>query len=97
MPTQFGVAPENLQSLSAEIRQTAISIEALLGDLSRKVAPIQSDWQGPAHESFEQLWSQWQVGADHVHQALVAISELLGKAGSAYAEAERSIASAFQL
>jgi len=97
MPVQFGVAPENLQVLSAEIRQAATTVEVLFNDLERKVSPLSSDWQGPAHESFEQLWLQWQTGAEHVYQALVAISELLGKAGLAYAEAERSIASAFQL
>jgi WXG100 family type VII secretion target len=97
MPGQIGVTPENLQLLSEEILEGATSIESMLGELERRVRPLASEWQGSASESFESLWQQWQSGASHVHQALVAISELLSKAGLAYAEADRSIADAFQL
>jgi WXG100 family type VII secretion target len=69
----------------------------MLGELEHRVQPLASEWHGAASESFEDLWQQWQTGAIHVHQALVAISELLAKAGLAYAEADRSIADAFQL
>jgi WXG100 family type VII secretion target len=97
MSGPIGVTPDNLQALSEEIQQGAVSIELLLGELARKVAPLADTWQGEARESFEDLWQQWGTGAEHVHQALVAISELLSKAGLAYAEADRSIAAAFQL
>jgi WXG100 family type VII secretion target len=97
MPGPIGVTPENLQALSAEIQQGAIAIELLLAELERKVTPLADTWQGDARDSFEGLWQQWETGAEHVHQALMAIAELLGKAGLAYAEADRSIAAAFQL
>src|SRR5471030_1194877 len=97
MSASIGVTPENLQTLSDEILEGATTIEAMLGELERRVQPLASEWQGAASESFEALWQQWQMGASHVHQALVAISELLAKAGLAYAEADRSIADAFQL
>ena len=97
MPSQIGVRPEDLQALSGEVHQGAQAIEMLVRDLEGKIAPLMEGWQGAARESFEQLWTQWHDGADHVNQALVAIAELLAKAGLAYAEAERSIAEAFQL
>jgi WXG100 family type VII secretion target len=97
MPGPIGVTPEHLQVLSEEILQGASTIERMLDDLELRVRPLASEWQGGASESFESLWQQWQTGASHVHQALVAISELLSKAGFAYAEADRSIADAFQL
>src|SRR3984885_5905413 len=97
MPGPIGVSPENLQALSQEIQQGAAAIELILNELERKIAPFVENWQGEARQSFEGLWGQWQGGADHVHQALVAIAELLSKAGLAYAEAERSIAAAFQV
>src|SRR5579862_204459 len=97
MPGPIGVSPDNLQQLSQEIQQGAVAIELILAELQRKIEPFVSTWQGEARESFEGLWEQWQTGADHVHQALVSISELLSKAGLAYAEAERSIAAAFQV
>jgi 6 kDa early secretory antigenic target len=97
MPSSIGATPETLQEMSVEIQNGAAAIEQLLGQLAAKVRPLTSEWQGAASESFDDLWAQWQAGAEHVQQALVAISELLAKAGVAYAEADRSIAAAFQL
>ncbi len=97
MAEMIGVSPAKLQELSGEIQQGAAAIEAILAELSRKIEPFVEEWTGEAQESFGGLWSQWQAGAEHVHQALVAIAELIAKAGLAYAEAERSIAAAFQL
>ena len=97
MPSQIGVSPDNLQALAGEVHQGAAAIELMISDLERKIEPLAADWQGAARESFEDLWAQWHAGAEHVNQALVAIAELLAKASLAYAEAERSIAQAFQL
>jgi WXG100 family type VII secretion target len=97
MPSQIGVSPDDLQALAGEVHQGAAAIEMMIGDLERKIEPLANGWQGAARESFEELWGQWHAGAEHVNQALVAIAELLGKASLAYAEAERSIAQAFQL
>jgi WXG100 family type VII secretion target len=97
MPSQIGVSPDDLQALAGEVHQGAAAIEMMIGELERKIEPLAAGWQGAARESFETLWTQWHAGADHVNQALVAIAELLGKASLAYAEAERSIAQAFQL
>lgn len=97
MPGAVGAKPETLQELAVEIQQGAAAIETLLDALESKVRPLTVDWQGSASESFEDLWAQWQAGAEHVHQALEAIAELLAKASVAYAEADRSIAAAFQL
>ena len=97
MAGAIGATPESLQELSSEIHQGAVAIETLLDQLAAKVRPLTMDWQGAASESFEDLWAQWQAGAEHVHEALVAISELIAKAGIAYAEADRSIAAAFQI
>lgn len=96
MSGQLGVSPQNLQALSAEVDQGAAAIERLVRDLERKIEPLAADWQGEARQSFENLWAQWHLGAEHVYRALTAISELLAKAGVAYAEAERSIAQAFE-
>lgn len=97
MPSQIGVSPDDLEALAGEVHQGAAAIEMMIGQLERKIEPLAAGWQGAARESFEDLWAQWHAGAEHVNQALVAIAELLAKAGLAYAEAERSIAEAFQL
>lgn len=93
----IGVRPENLRAIAVEVQQGAAAIELVIAELQRKIAPLVADWSGPARVSFEDLWAQWNSGAENVRAALLAISELLSKAGLAYAEAERSIAAAFQL
>lgn len=97
MPSTIGATPETLHQLSAEIQHGADAIELLLDQIAAKVRPLTADWHGAASESFEELWAQWQAGAEHINHALVAISELLAKAGDAYAETDRSISLAFQL
>lgn len=93
----IGVRPENLRAIAVEVQQGAAAIELVIAELQRKISPLVADWSGSARVSFEDLWAQWNAGADNVRAALIAISELLSKAGLAYAEAERSIAAAFQL
>lgn len=97
MPSTIGATPETLHQLSAEIQQGAEAIEQLLNQIAAKVRPLTADWQGAASQSFDELWAQWQAGAEHINHSLVAISELLAKAGDAYAETDRSISAAFQL
>lgn len=93
----IGVRPENLRAVAVEVQQGAVAIELVVTELQRKIAPLVADWSGTARVSFEELWAQWNSGAENVRAALIAIAELLTKAGLAYAEAERSIAEAFQL
>jgi len=97
MASAIGVTPEHLQAISGEVRQGAAAIELIVAELQKKIEPLTTEWSGAARESFEDLWGQWNDGVENVHEALVAIAELIAKAGLAYAEAERSIAAAFQL
>lgn len=93
----IGVRPDSLRAIAIEVEQGAAQIEYVIQELQRKIEPFVADWSGEARASFEELWAQWNAGADNVRAALIAISELIAKASAAYAEAERSIAAAFQL
>jgi WXG100 family type VII secretion target len=89
------VTPEQLGTLSSRVAGSAGSIEAELHALAASLAPLGGDWAGVAQQRFETLWDEWQRGARTLHDALLGISQLLGRAGAHYAEAEQAIASSF--
>ncbi len=89
------VTPEQLAGMSSRVGSSASSIESELRGLASSLAPLGSDWAGVAQQRFEALWAEWQRSAEGLHEALTGISQLLGQAGSSYAEAERQIAASF--
>jgi WXG100 family type VII secretion target len=91
----FRVTPEQLSHLSSRVSGSAGQIDRELRSLDGTLAPLGSDWAGTAQQRFTELYRQWQDGARQLHQALDGISQLLGQAGSHYADAERAIAASF--
>jgi WXG100 family type VII secretion target len=89
------VTPEQLSSMSSRVANSASTIEGEQRSLASALAPLGSDWAGVAQERFQALWAEWQKSADGLYQALSGISQLLGQAGTSYADAERQIAASF--
>jgi WXG100 family type VII secretion target len=93
--TAFRVTPAELLELSRQVHGTAGSIEAELGGLRGRVAPIGATWNGQAQERFQVLYEEWSRSAQSLHQALGGISQLLGHAGRTYEDVERQVAGSF--
>jgi WXG100 family type VII secretion target len=89
------VTPEQLQSISGQLNSGAASIDGTLSQLANQVAPLGSDWAGPAQARFESLWQEWQTGARQVHEALTGIAQITAQASTTYADTEQQIASTF--
>ncbi len=91
------VTPEQLQQLSGNVQRTAGDIDGSLSSLAGQIGPlVGGDWAGAASMQFNALWERWQRSAKDLNSALQGISQLLGNAGTAYAEAERAIVGSFQ-
>ena len=91
------VTPEQLQALSGQVARGSGEIEGQLRALSNTVAPlVGGDWAGQAQQRFTALWDEWQRSAQGLKHALDGISQLMGQAGTAYAQAEQNIASTFK-
>ena len=91
------VTPEQLQALSGQVARGSGEIEGQLRTLGNTVAPlVGGDWAGQAQQRFTALWDEWQRSAQGLKHALDGISQLMNQAGSAYAQAEQSIASTFR-
>ena len=95
--TGIKVTPEQLTTLSGQVGRGAGEIEGQLRALSNTVAPlVGGDWAGQAQLRFTALWDEWQRSAQGLKHALDGISQLMGQAGQAYAQAESQIASTFR-
>ncbi len=89
------VTPEQLHDASAKLSGGASAIESTLGDLSNRVSSLGAEWAGQASGRFQELYAQWQQGAQQLREALMGISQLTAQAGSAYAQSEEAIAASF--
>jgi WXG100 family type VII secretion target len=91
------VTPEQLSALSGQVARGSGEIAGQLRALGTTVSPlVGGDWAGPAQQRFTALWEEWQRSATSLQAALDGISQLMGQAGTAYAEAESSIAGTFR-
>ena len=89
------VTPEQLHDTSSKLSNGASNIEATLADLSNRVTALGAEWAGQASGRFQDLYAQWQQGAQQLREALVGISTLTSQAGTAYQQSEDAIAASF--
>ena len=91
------VTAEELESVSGQLGASAAAINdensKALGMVNGLVG---AGWEGAASAQFHTLFTEWKTGADQVQHALHGISQLLNKAGVAYATTEDHIKSAMQ-
>jgi WXG100 family type VII secretion target len=97
MAVGIKVTPEQLQALSGQVSRGSGEIDRHLGSLQGVVSPlVGGDWAGQAQTQFNELWDEWHRSAISLKQALDGISQLMTNAGSAYEQAEQSIAATFR-
>jgi WXG100 family type VII secretion target len=91
------VTPEQLQALSGQVGRGSSEIEGQLRALSNTVAPlVGGDWAGQAQQRFTAAVGRVAAQCPGAQARLDGISQLMGQAGTAYAQAESSIAGSFQ-
>jgi WXG100 family type VII secretion target len=87
------VTSEQLESTASALASGEQEISAKLSQLQSMVQTlVDADWQGCASSSFQELWQQWHSGATQVQQALLGISQMLGKTGQVYQQTEDQLA-----
>ena len=92
---QIRVTPEQLASVASQLNGGASSIDGILSQLAGNVAPLGSDWAGPAQGRFLALWEQWQTSSRQLHQALAEIAVLMQRAAGAYESNEQQVTALF--
>jgi WXG100 family type VII secretion target len=91
------VTPDQLQSMSGGVTRTSAEIRGLQQSLKAQLAPLfGADWSGAAAARFTALYDEFDLHARGISDALDGVGQLLGRAGSAYAEVEQQIAASFR-
>jgi WXG100 family type VII secretion target len=97
MPTALKVTPEQLQALSGTVARTSSDVRGAHQSLRGQLGPLfGADWSGTAAAQFSALYDQFDQHARGLSDALDGIGQLLGRAGSAYADVEAQVASSFR-
>jgi len=95
--TGLKVTPEQLSALSGSVAGVSAGVRGDHHHLKAQLSPLfGADWSGAASAQFTSLYEQFDQHARGMSDALDGIGQLLGRAGQAYAEAERQIAASFR-
>jgi WXG100 family type VII secretion target len=97
MSTGLKVTPEQLHALGGTVARTSSEVRGAHQNLRGQLGPLfGADWSGTAAAQFAALYEQFDQHAKGLSNALDGIGQLLGRAGSAYADVESQIASSFR-
>ena len=90
------VTPEQLQSMAGTVARTAADQRSATQALRGQLSPLfGADWSGSASAQFTTLFDEFTRHAQGMADALDGIGQLLGRAGSAYADVESQVAASF--
>jgi WXG100 family type VII secretion target len=89
------VTPDQLATVSGQLRAGSAGIDAELGRLAGSVAPLGSEWAGLAQQRFQALWEQWRSSSRALQQALTDLATLMQGAAADYAANEAAVAARF--
>jgi len=89
------VTPDQLAGVAGRLRGGASGIDGTLSQLAADVAPLGTDWAGPAQSRFLQLWEQWRTSSRQLQQALSDIAVLMQGAAADYTANEQAVAARF--
>ena len=91
------VSPSQLGALSGAVGRVSSEIRGEHQTLRGQLSPLfGADWSGAAAAQFTTLYEQFDQHARGLSDALDGIGQLLGHAGTTYAEAESAIAASFR-
>jgi early secretory antigenic target protein ESAT-6 len=78
----------SLEALSGDIGRRVASIEGHLTDLRQKIADLENLWVGSASEGFQMTKNQWNTSADHLRQVLAKIQTAVMQSTDGYRDTE---------
>lgn len=91
------VSPGQLNALSGSVVRVSTNVRGEHQTLKGQLGPLfGADWSGAAASQFTALYEQFDQHARGLSDALEGIGQLLGRAGTSYAETEDAIAASFR-
>jgi WXG100 family type VII secretion target len=80
-----------IQDAAALAGSTNKTVQTMLDDLYRQVAPLTASWVGSAAEGFQYQHQQWVNAADDLNTVLRNIATLLLETHDTYSQAESEV------
>jgi WXG100 family type VII secretion target len=90
MSAQFQVDTDRIAAAAGDVARISAEIEAQVGVMLARLTGLQDAWTGTASAQFQGVVAQWRGTQQQVRSSLDSIGQVLGAAGSQYAEAEAS-------
>ena len=87
MAAQFTVDTERIAGAAGDIARISAEIEGQVATMMARLNGLQDAWTGSASAQFQGVVSQWR-GTQQVRTSLDSIGQVLGAAGTQYADAE---------
>lgn len=78
-----------------DIQSTSASINALLGDLKARIAPMVATWEGESSESYQESQKKWDQAADELNQILDTIARTVTAGNDRMADINRRAAASW--
>ena len=88
MSAQFQVDTERIAAAAGDIARISAEIEGQVGIMLARLSGLQDAWTGTASARFQTVVADWGGTQQQVRASLDSIGQVLGAAGSQYAEAE---------
>ena len=88
MSAQFQVDTERIAAAAGDIARISAEIEGQVGVMMARLSGLQDAWTGSAAARFQTVVADWRGTQQQVRASLDSIGQVLGAAGSQYAEAE---------
>ncbi|MFI6349916.1 WXG100 family type VII secretion target [Streptomyces sp. NPDC050560] len=82
-----------LDATATDLANQAKKLEGDLEALKQMVASVADMWEGEAHETYKTQMHLWDKEARDIHQALVSIAHVVGRAGGDYRGGDMKAAS----
>lgn len=82
-----------LDATATELGNQAQRLESDLAEIKKMVANVASGWEGEAHQMYTGQQKLWDDEAAKIHEALVAITQVVGRAGGDYMGGDKKAAS----
>jgi WXG100 family type VII secretion target len=83
----------DVQDAAAKAGSTNKTVQSMLDDLYRQVAPLFANWAGSAAEGFQYQHQRWVSAADDLNTVLHDIAVLLLETHDSYSQAEAEVTS----
>src|SRR6478736_4783930 len=88
MSAQFQVDTDRIAAAAGDVARISAEIEGQVGVMLARLTGLQDAWTGTASAQFQGVVAQWRGTQQQVRASLDSIGQVLGAAGSQYAEAE---------